>query len=137
MSLSESLEDRVHVPLKNPFQRGEKVAIPAGTPIMETDSFGGYKGRTVANRKRNASIITSTDSFYAHTKGRQPPFFYNRIELRRGYIEWFGPNHINRVYVTEELLEANGQPIEYDEERLDKFSRDIESGEFEIDGILK
>lgn len=131
------LEERVHVPLKNPFEKGGKVTVPAGTRIIETDSFGGLKGTSVAGRKRTATIITSSPSFYAHTKGKQPPFFHNRIDLRRGYVEWFGPSHINRVYITEELLESNGLPVEHDQDQLDKFARDIESGHFEIDGIQK
>lgn len=137
VDLGDPLEERVHVPLKNPFKEGEKVTVPAGTPIIETNSFGGLTGHTVAGRKRTATIISSSPSFYAHTKGKQPPFFYNRIDLRRGYVEWFGPSHINRVYITEELLEANARAVEYDQEKLDKFARDIESGDFEIDGIQK
>jgi hypothetical protein len=142
------LRERTIVPLKNPFAEGDKLTIPAGTTIIETDSYGGYKGKTVASRKRNAAAITATQGYYLHVPHRHVyggtaadhaanMRILNDFQMARPYVQWFGPNHVNRVYLTEEFLEANGKNVEYDEEMFDKYAEDIGSGHFGVEGVTK
>ncbi len=142
------LREHTIVPLKNPFTVGDRVTIPAGATIYTTSSWGEFKGKEIASRKRSATAITAHEGYYYHVPSSlsyssgDPDYerkrrILNDFKVSTPYVAWFGSNGINRVYLTPEFLEANGKTVEYDEEMFDKYANDIASGHFGVERITK
>lgn len=139
------LREKTHVPLKNPFKVGDQLVVPAGTLVYEKDSLGGAQGQMKTERKRNAKAISSFAGYYYHVPHNHTTtsadgerrIILNDLAIAAPYVEWWGRKYVNRVYLTPEFLEANGKPVDYDEDQFDKHAEEIASGGFGVGRVTK
>lgn len=90
-----------HTP--NPFQRGDEVVIPAGTPIRSTHPTRKF---VVSKRSQVVSVSHAFD-FYIDTSYRE-----EAGRLKFATVSWAGAGGYWRdAQVTPELLAANGKEL--------------------------
>lgn len=122
----------ISVPIKNPFQAGDMVTVPAGAIVWDKE----MRNSQTINRKRRVKVGRTGDGHFSVEKLSADLYGSNlvgTILAHKPYVVW-GEKEF-RTEVTPELLEANGQTVEYAETEYADFSAYIESGRYELEGM--
>lgn len=123
----------IDVPLRNPFKDRESVIVPAGSVVWDK----GMQNAQTIDRKRTVKPWRITEGYF--TVGKLRPGLYGSgligtVINHKPYIVW-GDKEL-RTEVTRELLEANGKSVEYEEGVYEDFAAYIESGDYDLEGVL-
>ncbi len=123
----------IDVPLRNPFKDRESVIIPAGSIVWDK----GMKNTQTTDRKRTVKPWRIAEGYFSVGKLRAGLYgsgLIGTIINHKPYIVW-GDKEL-RTEVTRELLEANGKAVEYEEGVYEDFAAYIESGDYDLEGVL-
>jgi hypothetical protein len=97
-------------PLKNPFRKGQRVVIPAGTVVR-------FKGEEIlTERKQTVTVHMSGNGYYDEVRTVDG---WGNFKLRKPTVTWAGAGgYWKDAQVDLDVLEANDKTPEYDEEAV-------------------
>lgn len=96
-------------PLRNPFTKGQKVTIPAGTVVR-------FKGEeTLTERKQTVTMHMGGNGYYDEVRTTDG---WGNVKVRPPVVTWAGAGgYWKDATVDADVLEANGMVPEYDAEQ--------------------
>ncbi len=104
-------------PLKNPFRKGQKVVIPAGTVVR----FHGEE--ILTERKQTVTVHMTTEGYYDDSRSVHG---WDRIRLRQPTVTWPGSGgYWKDATLDQDVLDANGLAPEYDARQVELWGNQL------------
>lgn len=104
-------------PLKNPFRKGQRVVIPAGTVVR-------FKGEeTLTERKQTVTMHMGGSGYYDEVRTTDG---WGNVRVRPPVVTWAGTGgYWKDATVDLDVLEANGVEPEYDAEQVELWKHQL------------
>lgn len=109
-------------PLLNPFRKGQRIVIPAGTVIR----FRGEESLT--ERKQSVTVHMQNDGYYDEVRDKDG---WGNFKLRPPTVTWPGSGgYWKDATVDQDVLAANNLEPEYNERQVELWERQLQRHNF-------